>query len=420
MTARLRRIYVSYLLDEVARWTGNTYIMRLTDQNQKQVEILKILSRIPVCLILDNLETTTDKTIYEFVEAVPYPSRVVVTSRRRHLELPSARHLEVPPISDGSSLELLHNEIGSIQMPVIEQSPLLERLESFTKCNPLAIKWAVGQLQVLPLSSLVEILERGQGDLFEKMFDTSWVSISEASRNILAALTRFKSPPAVPSIMAVADVPSRRQNATITELRSLRLLECSEVGDNVQYTLHPLAQSFAAAKFGELDAAEHQAFNTRFIHYYLESASQRGGRDWDDPEPLEQIDMERENYVHATRLAFESERWADVLSLAEALRNYLLIYGYWRQRLDLCRLGLSAAEELNNLQTRGRFLRHIGWTMVLQSELHEAETYLAEAREVAVSEVDHKGEADATGDLAEVWRLRVDLLQARKPPSTSS
>ena len=62
MTARLRRIHVSYLLDEVARWTGNTYIMRLTDQNQKQVEILKILSRIPVCLILDNLETTTDKT----------------------------------------------------------------------------------------------------------------------------------------------------------------------------------------------------------------------------------------------------------------------------------------------------------------------------------------------------------------------
>jgi hypothetical protein len=79
-TARLEPFHAARLVDEIARWTGNMYIMKLPDVSQKLMEIRAILARSRCLLILDNLESVEDNAIFEFIEAIPFPSQLLGTS----------------------------------------------------------------------------------------------------------------------------------------------------------------------------------------------------------------------------------------------------------------------------------------------------------------------------------------------------
>jgi hypothetical protein len=427
-TARLKSIELTALLDELARWTGNVYIMKLSEVTQKLIEVHKLLSRTRMLLIFDNLESVHDPSVFEFIESVPFPSQLLGTSRRRHSELAFVSYIELPAISSKSSGQLLQRELGD--MP--GQSAWLEtarkktaseisKLESMTSGNPLAIKWVAAQLRAIPIDSLIASLEAARGDLFSNMFDSTWSRLSDEAQAVLVVITFFKTPPTVRTAISVAHVQPDSERV-LTELSASSLVESSYSGlglGNASITLHPLTQAFAAAKFVAFTDGRRKEIEDNYIDHYETIIKNTGGRDWDDPKPFKVIDEERDNYVQAVSLAEAEHRWASVVAIVDGLRNYLLIYGYWSLRLQLCQQALRAAEELNDHRVRAQFIRHIGWTMVLQGHLAEAATNLEMARDIAIREGDLKVEADATGDLAEIARLRSDFLLARNLRSES-
>jgi tetratricopeptide (TPR) repeat protein len=396
--------------------------MKLPDISQKLLEIRAILARSRCLLILDNLETVEDRAVFEFIETVPFPSQVLATSRRMHSELGSVSHIELPAISEKSSTQLLQRELAltpgqaSVANLIQDQaSELGGKLKSLTLGNPLAIKWAAAQLRAVPIASLITSIETGRGDLFRSMFDTTWNTLSSSSRKALEVITYFKAPPTISAALAVATLQSAADDV-LKELSDSKLLEPSAGGssaDEARIALHPLTQAFAIAKLAELPADQKNILRRGYVRYHEDSLRSIGGRDWDDPRPFAAIDSERDNYVQAASLAAEAAEWRSVVTIVDGLRNYLLIYGYWGHRLQLCRLALRAAQALDDAKTTAQFHRHIGWTMVLQGNLDEATANLRIAKDIAVSQNDLKVQADAIGDLAEIARLRGAIQAAR-------
>ena len=427
-TARLEPFALPALLDEIARWTDNVYIMKFAEVAQKLIEVRKLLARTRVLLILDNLESVSDQDVFEFIEAVPFPSQVVGTSRRRHPELAIVSHIELPAISTKSSNQLLQRELGTIPgrgssfEAVRTRAPaLIHKLEAITLGNPLAIKWAAAQLRAMPIDSLLASLESGHGDLFSKMFEKTWHRLSVDSRTALVTMTFFKTPPTIHTALDLAKVQPSSEGV-ITELSNSGLMEPSAGLSGVEsgrITLHPLTLAFASAKLAEFPDDRRRQLRLSYIYYYESSIGQAGGRDWDDPKPFEATDDERDNYIQAIMLAEAERQWSSVIAIVDGLRNYLLIYGYWSLRLQLCNLALRAAQSLNDQKAYAQFMRHVGWTMVLQGNLGEAATNLDEALSIAVREGYLKVQADATGDLAEIARLTGDLQRARALRSES-
>jgi tetratricopeptide (TPR) repeat protein len=395
--------------------------MKLSDVDEKLIEIRRILARSRTLLILDNLESVIDQSVFEFIETIPFPSQLIGTSRRVHSDLVSVSHVELPAISDKSCGQLLQRELtmrpGRASIAVLrEQEPeLVDRLESMTLGNPLAIKWAAAQLRAVPIDSLVTSMEAGRGDLLRNMFEETWRRLSFDSQRSLETITYFKTPPTVETALSVAKA-TPIADRVLTELSTANLLELSSGAtraDDARIALHPLTHAFAVAKLSEVSADSRRVLRASYIDYYVESLQSIGGRDWDNPKPFQTIDSERDNYLQAAAIAAEDERWTSVMAIADGLRNYLLIYGYWGLRLELCQLALRAAEALDDNRARAQFYRHIGWTQVLQGGLEDASTNLHTARQLAVYCEDLKVEADAIGDLAEISRLRSDLKAAR-------
>jgi hypothetical protein len=422
-TARLTPLDLLSLFDGIARWTGNTYIMQLPDIQDKQAEIRKLLSTHRVLLIIDNVETITDVGLLRFVGDVPYPSMMFATSRHAAIAIPSARFVELRNISSDASDELLRRELDATHNPglaldvLASRSPkLMTKLQELVRGNPLAIKWAVGRLQAGSLESLVQSLKAGKGGLFATMFEGSWTQLSAGAQSALMALTLFPVPPTQTGLLAAAGLEVPEGDLVVGELNAHKLLENSEShsDDGVRMSLHPLTRAFAGGRLETSGGGTPGKYRQQFMSYFEGLARREGGRDWDDAARFERLDRDRESLIQAARWSHEDSRWEAVIAFGDGLRNYLLIFGYWAHRLELCTNAREAALRIKNEQVRGRFSRHIGWTLVLQGNLERAELFLNEARDIATRVHDVKGEADAVGDLGEIQRLRGDLVAARR------
>lgn len=423
-TARQSDLSLLNILDGIGKWTENIYILQLPDLESKRVEVVKLLSKSNTLIIIDNYESITDIMVSRFVNDVPYPSRVLITSREHHKEIKDARYVSLGEITPDASTELIKQELANLEIDgesyidaiQSQAADMLDQLLQYTKGTPLAIQWSVGQLQEQSLEAVLQLLAQAEGDLFANMFERSWATLNDSCQKILCILTLFASPPNAFSL----EKASKFDDAVIVVAESLKTLVSKRLIEinrsfsisKTRYGLHPLAKSFASVKLEQNNWK--QGFRKEIIEYYLNLVRQYGGRDWEDAAKFQVLEDDRENIFLAIQWAFEYQQWENVIEFAEQLRNYTLIFGYWPQRIKHCKDAAFASDKLNNRIKYGRFYRHIGWTLILQGRLDDAEKHLQEALTVAESSGDSKGIADANGDLAELARLRKDYETSRQ------
>jgi hypothetical protein len=253
----------STVLDKIARQAGAMEILNL-NKKEKEVQIAQLLHAQRLLIILDNLETSYESQdeIAQKLLALLGPSKTVLTSRLRFKSDLLAIHLSGLKEMDAQHLiEQEADDKGVIQAKSITEEGL-RAIVSSTGGSPLAIKFVVGQLALLPVETVLNMLEkiqvpkdeRDEGDyirFYKKILLPSWLLLSDEAKRLLISMTVFEPQlgGTLPIIQQITRLEETSLIAQIEELWRFSFVEIqtSRPSGQVRYYLHPLTHHFVLA-----------------------------------------------------------------------------------------------------------------------------------------------------------------------------
>ena len=215
--------------------------------------VREILAISKTLLVLDNLETVSDPDLYDFLQEIPTPSKVLATTRTR-LE-GSHRNLRLTALPMQDALEMIRQLASDLDSAELSNESddtlvgLIERLGGI----PLAMKLAVGRIATgMPLPSYLDKLDSGdaQRDLLEFCFTESWNDLDNDCKLTLLAITLFSEEPSEGELRRVIGIPEMRiDDATGTLIQRAFLNRFYDRDrETNRYSLLPLTTDFVQEK----------------------------------------------------------------------------------------------------------------------------------------------------------------------------
>ena len=282
-------------------------------------------------LVLDNLETVSDPDLYNFLQDVPDPSRVLATTRTRFEG--SHKNLRLTALPRQHALDMIHQLASELDSPELSQEGneslvgLIDRVGGI----PLAIRLAVGRIATgLPLRSYLDKLDTGeaQHDLLEFCFSESWSNLENDSRLTLMATIIFPEPPSVVELRRVTEIPEMRLNEAIGTLIKRAFLNQSydESGETHRYSLLPLTADFIQRE-SEQDSEKRSELRDKYNSYLLEQQrfeEALGQITHLVPEPSSIPEAERLSnmLVESAFRAYQSGNYSEAVSRLENAKSY--------------------------------------------------------------------------------------------------
>lgn len=394
---------VDRLLNTVSDVLEYPYI-RTMPSGVKATEVIRKLQTHACLIIVDNLETVTDKDVYDFLNRVPPPSRVLITSREHSMR--SAWIVDLKALNDEDGFALLKSEALRLGVsPERMRDKHLPRLYDATGGNPLAIRFVVGQMKVgASLLDVLDDLANAQGEeVFSAIFDRIWNKILEPNieaRLSLLALSILPDATTQSAIDAATGLSPRSVRAAIQILANLSLADVIDKNHRAgpQFRLHPLTRAFANQRLLR-DRSLQSRMTNRLADYYVVFADEH--RDtYAQSENTYELDSQRINLLFSARYAFEQaeqsdddELWARVLRFADVLGPYLWGRGLWAERVRLCERAINAARRLNDGVAMAQQWATIGRVNLWLGNVDMAMTCLAQSQAALPDDVTDLGGA---------------------------
>ena len=178
---------LSEFLREIAKVLCIDSIGRSTEE--LKVDILNFIEGLNGLILIDNIEEINDQGIFEFIQSIPYPVKIIVTSRvSKDL---GALRIDVPRMSDEEAKELLKYELRfhNYQVKLGEEAEIKLILES---CGylPLAIKWAASFINSSNCTNLrgiynkVKQMDSSKKEFLDYIFSTMYDELSETAQHV--------------------------------------------------------------------------------------------------------------------------------------------------------------------------------------------------------------------------------------------
>ena len=308
----------------------------------------------------------------------PAPSLLLVTSRKHLIGL-AVHHavstVDLDVLRADDSLALLKRVLGADRVAA-ELAPA-RRLVELCGRMPLALRIAAAKLAAGPEARISDLAAHlaGSGRLdalsvpgdshsVRKAFSGAYQALSKPAARLFRRLGAHPGPSFTPALAAaLAEISSDQVRAALDELIAAHLVAHA---DPHRYRFHDLIGVYAHECAEPGEAARSEA---RVIDWYLtvgdaanrifSPARDRAGPVETDPriEPpfaaeheaaLEFLDSELPNLLPVVRLAAEHGDDRAAWRLAYLLVGFLTLRGHSGPRVEMCRLGLAAAQRVGD------------------------------------------------------------------------
>lgn len=423
-----KKRWLNDILNIVARVLGHDAI----DQKllkQKRMEVDQLLRTHRTLLLIDNFETIEDRELECWMEEMPEPSKVLITSR--YAKLRAVKAIHVQGLKQSDAIELIRYRERELELDSIISSDELSLLPlaQVTEGNPKAISMALSHLSDSGLS-LNEVIEhlylasQSVGDIFQYLFVRAWQTLTEDAQHILQVLPFFIDTVSKEALGAAAELRGYHLASALEQLERMSLLDqrTDEIG-NVRYSIHPLTRSFACIKLAEVPLWEQQA-RCRWGRYYLRFAESRivrehaKGRYWDalgGQGRLSAIDPEWENFKHVLAWAEHTQDDTLLVELILLLIHFLNRRGYYTERLKYASRAADAANRLGQFVDEAILrIDGIGHIHIEKGELDEAEQEIQAGLQIAKGLEPTGQDAKDLQALAYAFLARIDLQRVDK------
>jgi len=372
-----RKLWLEETLDTIARVLDHPYITQLP-LSQKQYEVDNLLRTHRVLVLIDNYETMEDPDLEIWIQQVPEPSKVMLTTRQVTLRRVWDIHLQGLP--DEDALQLIRQHSQRLELQGLEQASetTLLPLVHVTAGNPQALEMALGYVKYggLDLESLVAALQtayRGIDSIFDELFEWAWETLSEHARRVLMAMTFFADTAHKNALGAIAELGTCELAQALRQLTEMSLLE-QPAGLLARYIIHPLTRAFATAQVqGHPDwetAARH-----RWLAWFKDLLVEH------EPEYVEYwplidaIDNEESNLLLLLGWVWENCE-ENAIELTYRIWPFIYIHGHWPlgekyvKRIDEC--AIASADDFFRLW----LISQLAWILIMQGRYIESEAWL--------------------------------------------
>jgi LuxR family glucitol operon transcriptional activator len=320
------------VLDTIAFTLDYSHLAQLP-LDEKRHQVAKRLQEKSCLLVVDNFETITDQGLYDFLQALPEPSKCLVTSRTQNLK--QARAISIRGLAKAEAQQLIQNEASRLGLnltPLVADERNFSRFYEATGGAPLAIRWSIGQIKQRgqTLEGVLNSLHGAQGDIFEFIFQRAWSLLTDPARNILLLMPIFAYSASRPAIEAASEVHKWDLDEGLGQLVELWLLEASDHLEESKrrYSLHPLTRAFAQSKLAQQPELERSA-RVRLAEFFTELAKAAGGDRWGQWERYDEIEEEEENIFALLEWCFENGEAREGIQLTKAVVFFIIQRWYY-------------------------------------------------------------------------------------------
>jgi tetratricopeptide (TPR) repeat protein len=335
ITSKDHVLILDGLLDEVAQTLNHIVVMK-QQLKEKRNSIIQLLQNTPSLLILDNYETITDSTIYDFLLEIPEPSKVLITTRIQKIGQTSAISLKGLP--DLDALELIRSHGKNLDLEEITRASdtMLMRLCKSTEGHPLATKWALGQIKQKgqSLSTTLEFLENAHGNIFDQIFLNSWELLSQDARRVLRIMPIFTTDALKQSIEVASRLFGQDFDIATGQLTEMSLVNSIQTQNtsNTRYSIHPLTRAFAFSKLESESKIAHYA--KRDLAFFFEEYTREHGGLWNLC-GFDMIKSDISNIISIIRWCWKEQFTELGVNVFDNIRYFIINYGLWNTALEL-------------------------------------------------------------------------------------
>lgn len=395
-----QKLWLNDVLDTIARILGYPAITQLpTGQiEQKKANVHQLLRSACTLLIIDNFETIEDPALEIWIQNVPGPSKILITSRRD--EMHSAFHIRLRGLEKSVAIELIrkHTQGRGRRLPSIKAASDQELLPLYevTAGNPKAIELALGHMtQGLSLRDIVESLHAASksiDDVFNYLFARTWTMMTGDARAVLQVMTFFTNPASKEALGATSGLTDFYLDKAIGELVELMLLEdqVEPTTSNYRYSIHPLTRAFARVQLLDASDFEKQA-RTRWYNYYLDFVrnclrEQPSEHYWNAlvSDKLVRIDAEWPCIPEVLKWATREGQDQVIVDFVMCLIHYMDSRILNHDRMIYVRKAIEAAEKLDLKEDIALLkIDALGWTYMQENRFDEAIQVIQEGLEIA-------------------------------------
>jgi tetratricopeptide (TPR) repeat protein len=252
------------LLREICDVTGFSELTQTLPEAELAGAVsASILSHFKGLLLVDNLETVDDPLLISFLEALPLPTRAIVTSRKTRVRV-AAQPVAIGPFEESEAVEFLTHASQLRGKDFIAEMTIAEKGRVANSCDriPLVIEWFVGRSQsaekALREAEVLATEGRHGEELLEFSFRRIYGDLVDKQQSILKVLSLIGTQLPIEAIAAGADLPVHLVADQLEELRDYSLVETQyDVSyRDIVYSLLPVTNSFIYREVVRLEGYE--------------------------------------------------------------------------------------------------------------------------------------------------------------------
>jgi tetratricopeptide (TPR) repeat protein/DNA-binding SARP family transcriptional activator len=364
--------------------------------------------------------------------------RVLITTRRKAIDLPGMRWLPLEPLPPAEAAELFARTAGEGRSGDTAGVAGVLRVCGYL---PGEIRFAAGELQRHPAWSVGDLAARLRESLADDRdvgagLELTYRHLTADPQRLLRQLTLHPGPGfSKYAAAALAEDQSLSETRRALEvLLDYHLIEEPAPG---RYVFRDLVWKYARRLAGDRDsAADRDRAMDRLLDYYLDFADRADRQMYPfhrripvvvrripaSTPPLrtrsdcrEQMEAERPSLLAIARYAAAQGRNEHAGLLAHVLARFLDTWGYWAEAAELHRLAVTSWRALRNTSGEAKALTELSLVLGRMGRHDEALRHASDALALARAAADRAAEADALDRMGNFlwWQARYPEALAR-------
>jgi tetratricopeptide (TPR) repeat protein len=343
----LETFSLSTLLDGITSQLGHSDLRKLPLDLKKE-QVRHLVRMAPTLIVLDNFETID---LDERIHCVhwlgkPAPCSALITTRD---VIEEARNIPIEAMYPEEANDLVEQLIAQTHEAKAFAKLDRDRLIRVSEANPLVLQWIVGQIDLAQdPDEVLDDLQHGEGKAADRVFNRSFEleQLNHGGRAVLLALSLFAPSATRKAVAEVSglgkDSDRKKFRDAIRSLSGLWLIRTTD--ENKRLAVEGLTRQLTKARMDTDPRGK--TFRGRFVSRFLNYAQTHARATKEDYDALE---MERDNLLTATDLAFVQNDRRSILKLAYAIampiRGMLAVRGFWEEALRICEQALKTARD---------------------------------------------------------------------------
>ncbi|MBI4312145.1 MAG: tetratricopeptide repeat protein [Chloroflexi bacterium] len=360
------------LCDDVARSLDALAVLQTEDLDQKIPILIANLGNPPPLIVFNNADgPATVDAVAAFRRRV-MDGPLLVTSRDA---IPGMTTLELLPLKPDPAFRLFARYAG--RPPTPEERQAVEGILAFLQNNPLAITVAAPLLPRIGAAELGRQLTTRPGQALGPVwtaFALSYGFLSEKAKRLFPALSLFAGPDfSADAVKSLFDEDIALELGNLVGVSLLRRDQATG-----RYSLHPLLKEYARGKLENADA-----LHLRLAAYYAQFT---GAHDQPTEEHLNAIALDFPNIRGAVEWCLarpkEEPPVLPLTDLAINLYHFLMVRGYWAERIYWGEAAVEAAKAMSDEQRLALVVHQLGIAYQMRGRRDEAMACFAQSLEL--------------------------------------